>query len=219
VQAVEQVGAKTAGLDRCDESAIRGGDDAHLDREGVRAADPLELPLLQHAEQLGLQCERQLADLIEEHGPAIHEFETPDLAGEGARKGTLFMPKQLAFDEPHRQGSAVHLHERPLPLAASVVEGTGDELLACSGLALDQPGGIGRRHLGHLTQNLLEGAALADDLATMRRRRDLFWQVDVLGLEPIVQPFHLGQRVAQRLRLLGMVDGGLQLRGEDLEEP
>ena len=41
------------------------------------AADALELALLQHAQQLRLRLERQLADLVEEQRAAVGELEAP----------------------------------------------------------------------------------------------------------------------------------------------
>ena len=40
-------------------------------------ADALELALLEHAQQLGLQLERDLADLVEEERAAVGELEAP----------------------------------------------------------------------------------------------------------------------------------------------
>jgi hypothetical protein len=42
----------------------------------VRAADPLELSLLEHAQRLGLEARRNLADFVEQEGPAARELET-----------------------------------------------------------------------------------------------------------------------------------------------
>ena len=45
----------------------------------LRAAEPLELLLLQHAEQLGLQLQRDVADLVEEQRPLVGQLEAADL--------------------------------------------------------------------------------------------------------------------------------------------
>ncbi len=43
------------------------------------AADPLDLALLEHAQQLGLQARAHLADLVEEDGAAVGRLEAADL--------------------------------------------------------------------------------------------------------------------------------------------
>ncbi len=46
--------------------AIGGGDQPHVDVEGLVAADPPHFLFLQHAQQLGLQPETEIGDLVEE---------------------------------------------------------------------------------------------------------------------------------------------------------
>ena len=60
------------------------------------------------------------------------------------------MPEQLAFDEPGGQGRAVHLDERLVPAPAVRVDGPREQFLAGAGLAIDEHGGVGRRHAGDL---------------------------------------------------------------------
>ena len=45
---------------------VRGGDDPRIHRARRALADPLELPLLEDAEELDLQVQRHVADLVEE---------------------------------------------------------------------------------------------------------------------------------------------------------
>src|SRR6266542_2870920 len=45
------------------EVAVGGGDDAHVDLDGLVGADAADLALLERAQELGLQIERQLAEL------------------------------------------------------------------------------------------------------------------------------------------------------------
>jgi hypothetical protein len=58
---------------------------AHVDLDGLLAADALELALLQHAQQLQLQGRRHVADLVEEQRPLVGELEAPELALDRAR--------------------------------------------------------------------------------------------------------------------------------------
>ena len=49
----------------------------HVDLPGALLADALQLPLLEHPEQLRLQLERDLAHLVEEQGAAVGQLEPP----------------------------------------------------------------------------------------------------------------------------------------------
>ena len=48
-----------------------GADHADVDLDFLAAAETLDHPLLQEAQQLGLQAEGQVADLVEEQGAAV----------------------------------------------------------------------------------------------------------------------------------------------------
>ena len=75
VQAVVEILAKCPGFYRCCQILVGGGDQANVHRDGTRAAQALELPLLQHAQQLDLQRRRQLPNLIQKHHAAIGHFQ------------------------------------------------------------------------------------------------------------------------------------------------
>ena len=79
---VVEVGAEAAAVHLALEVAVGGGDDAHVDACARSRADALDLALLQRAQQLRLQRERQLADLVEEQRAAVGDLE---LAGAIAR--------------------------------------------------------------------------------------------------------------------------------------
>src|SRR5690606_14964020 len=72
---VVQVLAEPAAVDLDAEVAIRRGDDADIDLDGLRTADAANLLALEHAEELWLHRERQLADLVEEHGAVVCALE------------------------------------------------------------------------------------------------------------------------------------------------
>ena len=76
-----------------------GADDARVDRDRLAPADPLDHPLLQEAQQLDLQRQRDVADLVEEQRAAMGQLDLAlgrlDRAGEGA----LLVAEQLAFEQ------------------------------------------------------------------------------------------------------------------------
>ena len=84
VEAVPEVFAEAARLHLLEEVAIGRGDDARVGLERDVAADALELAVLEHAQQLGLQVQRQLADFVEEERGAVGDLE-PTLAASRPR--------------------------------------------------------------------------------------------------------------------------------------
>ena len=137
----------------CGEIAIGGGDQARVGADGARTAQPLELALLQHAQQLGLQLQRNLAHLVQEHGAAMRQLEAADALRDGAGERALLVAEHLAFQQAGGNGGAVQLDEGALPARAEVVDGARQQFLAGAGLAVDQHRGIGGRHRLHLLQN------------------------------------------------------------------
>ena len=62
-----------------------------------------KLLLLEHAQQLGLQRERQLADLVEEQRAAVRQLEASRLARGRAGEGALLVAEQLALEQRARE--------------------------------------------------------------------------------------------------------------------
>ena len=79
VQAIVEVFAERAVANPLLQVAVRGGDDPGVDANRCRAAEPLELPLLEHPQQLHLDVDRQIANLVEEHRRVIGDLEPADL--------------------------------------------------------------------------------------------------------------------------------------------
>ena len=76
VEPVEEVLAEAAGFDLGLEVAVGRGDQAEV-RALRGAAERFVLALLQHAQQLHLHADRQLADLVEEQRAAVGLREAP----------------------------------------------------------------------------------------------------------------------------------------------
>src|SRR5438552_798 len=82
-----------------------------------------EHALLEHAQELGLQAERQLADLVEEAGAAVGSLEQSAPAPHGPRERATLVAEQLGFEQRLRQRRAVDGHERTLGAGTGVVDG------------------------------------------------------------------------------------------------
>ena len=119
VDAVEQVFAEPPLGDHLGEVAVGGGDDPDVGVDFVGAAEPAELALLQHAQQLHLDHRTHLPDLVEEDGPLLRHFDQPLLVGVGAGERAAHVAEELGIEQRLRQRAAVQRDERPILPRAS----------------------------------------------------------------------------------------------------
>ena len=145
--------------------AVRGGDDPDVDLARLRRAEPLDLAVLEDAQELRLEGGVELADLVEEERPAVGELEPARLRLGRAGEGALLVAEELALDERGGQGGAVHRDEGPVAPRAVRVKAAGEQLLAGAGLAEEEDRRVGVGHLTDSLQRLAEGGAPPDDLA------------------------------------------------------
>ena len=111
-QAVIQIGTKAALADRILQVAISGRDHAYVHLYRVAAADSFKLTFFKHAQELGLQVQRQLADFIEKERAAIRDLKTPAAFRVGSGERAALVAEQFALDERPRQRRTVHFDER-----------------------------------------------------------------------------------------------------------
>jgi hypothetical protein len=136
-EAIEQVLAEPARRDLLGQAAVGRGDHAHVDLHRLDPPDPRDLALLQHAQELDLGVERQLAQLVEEHRALLRGLEHAEaLLGRTGERAALVAEQRRLHQLP-RDGAAVHRDELALALAG-VVDGPGHELLARARLTFDQ---------------------------------------------------------------------------------
>src|SRR3984957_20372322 len=140
---------------------MRGCDHTDVHPDGLRTAQPLELALLKHSQQLGLQTEGHVADFIQEERAVIGVLETPDALSDGASEGALDVTKELGFEQTRGKRPAVDgLQRRPVASAGGM-NGAGQQLFSGSGLPADEDGGTAGSNPTDLLWNLLHGAAVA----------------------------------------------------------
>ena len=113
VDAIVQILAEAAFGDRFGQVFVRGQDHADVDFERLRAADRLELQLLQHAEQLHLHRRAGGADFVEEDRAAVGLQELAHLVAGRAGERAGDVAEQLAFEQVLGQGAAGDFDERP----------------------------------------------------------------------------------------------------------
>ena len=85
IQVFAELPRRHAGAQRL----VRGGDDPHVDVQRLRSADALESALFERAQDLGLQAEREIADLVEKQRAAMGELELAGLARDRAGERAL----------------------------------------------------------------------------------------------------------------------------------
>src|SRR5262249_21385894 len=134
-QAVVEVLAKRLLAHGPEQVAVAGRQDTHVHLDRGGAADPVDRPLLQHAEQFRLGVSGQLADLVEEEGAAVRQLEAANAAGDGPGEGALLVAEQLTLDQPGRQGGTVDRDEGFLLPPAAGMDRPRDEFLAGPRLA------------------------------------------------------------------------------------
>ena len=66
---------------------------AHIDADLIRATNPVERPLLQHAQQVDLELRRDIPDFIQEERPPIGHLELALALRIRPGEGAFFMAK------------------------------------------------------------------------------------------------------------------------------
>ena len=163
VQPVVQVLAEAAVREHRLEVLVRRREHAHVDPLVLGGTERSHLVLLQHAQELGLQRQRELADLVEEDRAVVRLHEQAVLVDPCIRERTLLVPEELALDEPLGHGREVHADERAVRARRVVVDRPRDELLAGAALAGDEDRCRRGRDPPHQGHHVAHRLALRDD--------------------------------------------------------
>jgi hypothetical protein len=99
VEPVVEVLAEFLARDRLFEVLVGGGDQANVDLDRARSAEPLELTLLQHAQDLGLGRGRHVADLVEEQRAFVRQLEPADALAVGTGEGAALVAEELGLEQ------------------------------------------------------------------------------------------------------------------------
>src|SRR5262249_44094392 len=139
---------------------MRGGNDANVDADGLVAADAVDLPVFDDAQQFGLQRERHVADFVQEQGAAVGELKLAFAEPVAPSKGARFVTKQFILEQILVQRRAIQRNERLILARAVVVQRPGDKLFAGAGFTLNEYGGIGRRDVLQPVEDVVHGRAV-----------------------------------------------------------
>ena len=149
---------------------VRAGEHAHVHRGHAFRADPLDLAVLQDAQDLRLRARREIRDLIEKDHAAMRDLEQSLSRRHRARERAAFVPEQLALHQALRNRRAVHFDEGRVGALAVRVNAVGDQFLARAAFAGDQHAGVGLRHLHRRGDHFADGRRVADDLGAAALR-------------------------------------------------
>src|SRR5262249_43045962 len=140
-----EIGTKALRLHFGAQALVGGGDDAHVDLVVVRAADALDLATLEHAQDLRLQIERELADLVEEDRAARCGFEGALARSDRAGEGAALVTEELAFEKLRGNRAAVDDDERPVAPHALAVDRLRRRFFSGARFTFDEHGRVARR--------------------------------------------------------------------------
>lgn len=160
---VEQVFAQPAATHGLDRVVMGGGDDTHVERDRLVAADPHDRVRLERAQQLDLQLGRHLGDLVEKQRAAARGLEHADMLGNRAGETAFLVTEQMRFRNVVRNRAAIDGNERPAAAWAHVVQEPCDDVLARAAFADDQHADARRGHARHLQQQGLDRTRAAEE--------------------------------------------------------
>src|SRR6185295_9809362 len=101
---------------------MRGCDEPDVDLVRLVAAESLEFLFLQHAEQLRLQLERNVADLVEKERALVGQLEAARFLCDRPGEGASLMTEQFALQQPQGDRGTIQFDEGPFSAAAQIVD-------------------------------------------------------------------------------------------------
>ncbi len=169
VEVLAELAAREGGL----EVAVGSRDHANVRVERTVPPQPLELALLQYAQELGLDAGAHLSHLVQEQDAARGLLDRARPGGERPREGPLLVAEQLRLQQRLRQRGAVERDERTAGPGRAAMDETGDHFLAGARLSRQQHRRLGGRDLRGLGQGVRPPLRLADHASVTPRRRQL----------------------------------------------
>ena len=163
IEAVVEVLPEPSLADLLLEVPVRCCQDPYIHGPCRRAAEGLDLLLLQEAENLCLEGGRHLRDFVEHQGAAVGCSYPARASADGAGEGPLLMTEELALEERVGNGGAVDGGERPLRAVAVLVNDVGDDFLARAALAVNEHRRLRGGHAPERFDKRFHGRARGDE--------------------------------------------------------
>ena len=112
INAVVEVFTELAFLDKPFNIPVGCRNDAGVGVDGLGSAQPFEGLVFQGPQKLGLQCQAQFTEFIQEKCAPDSLFETADTGFIGAGKGAFFMAEEFAFQQGLRYVGTIYFDKR-----------------------------------------------------------------------------------------------------------
>src|SRR5208283_5568039 len=138
VEAVIEILAKVMRGDFGVEVAIGRRDYSRIDVNRAFAADPLEVLILQEAQELGLEGRRQVGNLVQEYASAVGRLQPPGLVLDSSGERAANVPEQLALQKFFRERGAIDDDERLALAVAPSMDLPGENVFAGTAVAGEQ---------------------------------------------------------------------------------
>src|SRR5450755_41591 len=169
VQPEVEILAEGAFLDSFPQIFVSGGDHAQVQLDILKAAEPAEILVFQHAQELGLEHQWNLANFVKKECALVGQLEDAAFLLAGIGKGALFVAEQFAFEQSLRNGGAVDGDEWFGLADALVVQGFGDQVFAGAVFAFEQDrSGLAGGHPAHEVERRPHQRRFGDDFALLR---------------------------------------------------
>ncbi len=165
-----EVGAKAPFHHLLAQIAVGGRQHPHIDPQAAVITDTLNIAILQDAQQLRLQRQRQLADFVEEQRAVIGHLKFAAAVADSPGKRPFHVTEQLALRHALRQRRAVEVHQRVSRTRRSLMHRLRHQLLTGPRFAADQHVQIRGGDNLDLFFQLQHRRRQADDLLTLRLR-------------------------------------------------
>ena len=162
---------------------------------GPRAAQPLELSLLQDAQELRLQLQWNVANFIQKQRSLVRQLNPANLLNDCTGKSAALVAKQFAFEQAAGNSSTIDLYERAVLAVAAIVNRTRDEFLAGSRLSQKEHGRIAWSHHVDEIQDLPERWTLPHDSYKVCPGTDFLFLIECL--------IRAGRSIAREPRVSG----------------
>jgi len=99
VQAIVEVTSELPVRHHLRQVPTGGRDHTHVHARCLGAAQTFKFLFLEHAQELGLEFEGDVADLVEEQGASIRQFEPSDFSSNRAGESSSLVPEELTFKQ------------------------------------------------------------------------------------------------------------------------
>src|SRR5690606_200899 len=153
-QPVHEVGTKPARGNLFPERTMRRRYQAHVDGDWLPAPDRKHRLFLEHAEEFGLQLQRQLRHLVQKQRAPGREAEVSLGIAHGASERTSHVTKELTLEQVLGQRRAIDGAKRTRRARRQLVERSGNELFPRARFTSDQHTRLRFRHLLDVSEEL-----------------------------------------------------------------